>query len=95
MYSITEAEIKPQWMDENFLKENSPHIFLQLLHYVLVDFSPYVIFVKVLDYFPTIKDDNDKKFVSNVMTLGRKMFDVDVKIDVDQFLSQKFVEKKT
>lgn len=29
------------------------------------------------------------------MTLARKMFDVDVKIDIEQFLSQKFVEKKT
>ena len=64
---------------------------MQLLHYVLIEFSPFVIFVKVLDYYPTIKDDNDKKFVTNVMNLARKMFEVDVKIDIEQFLSPKFV----
>ncbi len=54
-----------------------------------------MIFVKILDFYPTIKDDNDKKFVTNSMSFGRKMFDLEGKIDVDQFLSQKFVEKKT
>ena len=54
-----------------------------------------MLFVKVLDFYPTIKDDNDKKFVTNAIILARKMFDIDVKIDIDQFLSSKFVEKKT
>jgi hypothetical protein len=54
-----------------------------------------VLFVKVLDIYPTIKDDSDRKFVTNVMALARNIFDIDVKIDLEQFLSQKFVEKKT
>jgi len=61
------------------------------LHYILIKFSPYTLFVKVLDYYPTIKDDNDKKFITNLISLARKMFDIDVKIDIDQFLSSKFV----
>ncbi len=54
-----------------------------------------MVFVKILDFYPTIKDDNDKKFVTNSMSFGRKMFGLEGKIDVEQFLSQKFVEKKT
>jgi hypothetical protein len=49
------------------------------------------VFVKILDYYPTIKDDNDKKFLTNAMAFGRKVFSIDTKIDVEQFLSQKFV----
>jgi hypothetical protein len=74
MASEVECEISPEWINEKFLKENNPHVFLQLMHYIFVKFSPSNIFMRLLDQYPTIRDDPDKKFISNLMQFSRKFF---------------------
>lgn len=81
-------------LTEQNLRAGDNHIFLPLISFILVDYSPEL-YLTILDIEPTLNHLPDKKFLIKVMILAREFFSMNnVCLEPDEFLSNKYFDKK-
>lgn len=58
------ANLKSRDLEEQNLRDNNPKIFLQLMNYLIVEYST-ALYTEILEIVPDIKMVNDRKFVES------------------------------
>lgn len=75
------------------LKEGHPAVFLPMIHYVLMDFSPDMARIIVDNGFD-LYAKKDYSFLKSVYSLLLKLFQYKPSVNIEQFLSPGYAEHK-
>lgn len=60
---------------------------------MMIQYSP-ILYTKILEKYPNIKMGSDKDFITACYVCIRELFDTYPSLNVDQFLTSKFLELK-
>ena len=92
-FSGSDKKISSKDLDEPNFRRAGNELFLPLINFILIEYSTEV-YWKIIEMVPSIKVVDDKQFIEHCFSIARKMLNMDVQLTSDQFLSNKYFEKK-
>lgn len=93
LFSSPAAKVTLKDLEEPNFRRAGNELFLPLINFILIEYSP-TIYWQIIEIVPSIKVLDDKQFIEQSMGIARKLLEMDVQLTPDQFLTNKYFERK-